>query len=115
MRIRSALYSAMAMLGIAVFLAAGQARSSAQPGADSLDRIGSNDLGGVVTGANGPEAGVWVIAETSDLPTKFAKIVVTDDRGRYVMPDLHRPVTAFGCVATGWSTRRRCDPRRAES
>ena len=36
----------------------------------------------------GPEAGVWVIAETTDLPTKFAKIVVTDDRGRYLMPDL---------------------------
>ena len=45
-------------------------------------------MGGVVTGANGPEAGVWVIAETTDLPTKFAKIVVTDDRGRYLMPDL---------------------------
>ncbi len=51
-------------------------------------RIGTNDLGGVVTGPNGPEAGVWVIAETTDLPTKFAKIVVTDERGRYVMPDL---------------------------
>ena len=37
----------------------------------------------MVTGPNGPEAGVWVIAETTDLPTKFAKIVVTDDRGRY--------------------------------
>src|SRR5579872_6417843 len=45
-------------------------------------------IGGVVTGANGPEAGVWVIAETSDLPTKFAKIVVTDDRGRFLLPDL---------------------------
>jgi hypothetical protein len=42
-------------------------------------RIDSDDIGGVVTGANGPEAGVWVIAETSELPTKFAKIVVTDD------------------------------------
>jgi hypothetical protein len=31
---------------------------------------------------------VWVIAETSDLPTKFARIVVTDDRGRYLYPDL---------------------------
>jgi hypothetical protein len=41
-----------------------------------------------VTSANRPEAGVWVIAETNDLPTKYAKIVVTDDRGRYVLPDL---------------------------
>ncbi|HZO18695.1 MAG TPA: carboxypeptidase-like regulatory domain-containing protein, partial [Gemmatimonadaceae bacterium] len=49
-----------------------------------------NDIAGVVTSANGPEAGVWVIAETSELPTKFAKIVVTDDRGRYVIPELPR-------------------------
>ena len=51
-------------------------------------RIDSDDIGGVVTGAKGPEAGVWVIAETTGLPTKFAKIVVTDDSGRYVLPDL---------------------------
>src|SRR4029077_3787431 len=50
--------------------------------------IGTTDLGGVVSGPNGPEAGVWVIAETTDLPTKFAKMVVTDDQGRYVLPDL---------------------------
>ena len=50
--------------------------------------VGSTDLGGVVTGANGPEAGAWVIAETTDLPTKYAKIVVTDDQGRYVLPEL---------------------------
>ena len=43
---------------------------------------------GVVTSSKGPEAGVWVIAETTDLPTKFVKIVVTDDQGRYVLPDL---------------------------
>ncbi|PWU24747.1 MAG: hypothetical protein C5B48_04785, partial [Candidatus Rokuibacteriota bacterium] len=42
----------------------------------------------MVTGPHGPEAGVWVIAETDDLPTRFARIVVTDDRGRYVVPDL---------------------------
>src|SRR6185312_11470110 len=47
-----------------------------------------NYLTGSVAGPNGPEAGVWVIAETKDLPTKFAKIVVTDDQGRYVIPDL---------------------------
>src|SRR5258705_12437299 len=50
--------------------------------------IDPDDIGGVVTSTNGPEAGVWVIAETSDLPTKFARMVVTDDQGRYVVPDL---------------------------
>ena len=41
-----------------------------------------------MTSPKGPEAGVWVIAETSDLPTKFRRIVITDDRGRFVLPDL---------------------------
>ena len=50
--------------------------------------IDSDDIGGVVTGPNGPEAGVWVIAETMDLPTRFNRIVVTDDLGRFVVPDL---------------------------
>jgi len=50
--------------------------------------IDADDLGGTVTGPSGPEAGVWVIAQTADLPTPFAKIVVTDDRGRYLVPDL---------------------------
>ena len=50
--------------------------------------IDDDDIGGVVTGPNGPEAGVWVIAETTDLPTTFNRIVVTDDDGRYVLPDL---------------------------
>src|SRR5439155_24724737 len=50
--------------------------------------VGESDIGGTVTGEKGPEAGVWVIAETTGLPTKFARIVVTDDQGRYVVPDL---------------------------
>ncbi len=63
-------------------------------GAAALPRAGAsiqpeaNDITGVVTGARGPEAGVWVIAETTELPTKFVRIVVTDDRGRYLIPDL---------------------------
>jgi hypothetical protein len=48
----------------------------------------ASDIGGVVTSTKGPEAGVWVIAETKDLPSKLAKIVVTDDQGRYLIPDL---------------------------
>jgi hypothetical protein len=51
-------------------------------------QIDADDIAGVVTGPKGPEAGVWVIAETTDLPTKYVKIVVTDDRGRYLLPDL---------------------------
>jgi hypothetical protein len=50
--------------------------------------IDKDDIGGVVTGPKGPEAGVWVIAETTETPTKYTKIVVTDDQGRYVVPDL---------------------------
>jgi len=54
---------------------------------ESVD-IDSDDIGGVVISADGPEAGVWVIAETDDFQTRYAKIVVTDDDGRYVVPDL---------------------------
>lgn len=50
--------------------------------------IGDADIGGVVASPKGPEAGVWVIAETTELPTKFARIVVTDERGRYLIPGL---------------------------
>ena len=50
--------------------------------------VDADDLGVVVAGPNGPEAGVWVIAETTDLPTRFTRIVVTDDQGRYLLPDL---------------------------
>ena len=62
--------------------------------------IDPDDIGGVVTGANGPEAGVWVIAETSELPTRLRKIVVTDDRGRYVLPDL--PKATFKVWVRGY-------------
>jgi hypothetical protein len=60
----------------------------------------TRDLSGVVTSANGPEAGVWVIAETTGLPTRFAKIVVTDERGRYLIPDL--PVATYSVWVRGY-------------
>ena len=81
---RTVVRSTRAALG---FVAALAASISAQPTSEAVP-IDADDIGGVVTGPNGPEAGVWVIAETDDLPTKFRKIVVTDDRGRYVLPDL---------------------------
>ena len=87
------------LAGIAIFtLTATQMHSQRNTG--GVISIGSSDLGGVVTSTNGPEAGVWVIAETTDLPTKFAKIVVTDGQGRYVVPDL--PKATYGVWVRGY-------------
>jgi hypothetical protein len=80
-------YSLVAVLGVVILALTTRAGTSA-PSPEAALRVGPADLGGTVTSAGGPEPGVWVIAETTDLPTKFARIVVTDDRGRYLMPDL---------------------------
>src|ERR1700730_17501582 len=72
------LTSVLCLLPIAIL----QAQRSAQNAA------AAGDIAGVVQGTQGPEAGVWVIAETKDLPTNFIKIVVTDDRGRFMVPEL---------------------------
>src|SRR2546428_12457217 len=86
--------------GALAMVSAGSAVTlSAQPAASEAVRIDSDDIGGVGAGPNGPEAGVWGIAGTSDLPTKFAKIVGTDDRGRYVGPD--PPKTKYKVWARG--------------
>ncbi len=45
-------------------------------------------ISGVVSNGARPESGVWVIAETDSLPTHFQRIVVTDDQGRFLVPDL---------------------------
>ncbi len=79
----------VAGLAILVAALAGFALSMSVGPATAQDvAIDSDDIGGVVTGPNGPEAGVWVIAETKELGTRFIKIVATDDGGRYVLPDL---------------------------
>src|SRR5215469_6740400 len=63
-------------------------------------QVKAADIGGVVTSSKGPEAGVWVIAETTDLPTKYVKIVVTDDAGRYLIPDL--PTASYQVWVRGY-------------
>src|SRR5262245_12083293 len=62
--------------------------------------VRTGEIGGVVTSAKGSEAGVWVIAETTELPTKFARIVVTDDQGRYLIPDL--PAATYSVWVRGY-------------
>src|SRR3984957_9494514 len=76
-----------AAIALALALGAAPISVSAQQTAPAVN-IGATDIGGVVTGPKGAEAGVWVIAETTDLPTRMSKTVVTDDQGRYVIPDL---------------------------
>ena len=80
MKVRVAIGFALIVIAAVVIAAQQQAANAVAVDAD--------DIGGVVTSAKGPEAGVWVIAETRGLPTRLAKIVVTDDRGRYLLPDL---------------------------
>src|SRR5438874_2132654 len=88
------------VLGVALLFAPWPVGLTAQQNNGGAVRIDADDIGGVVTGAKGPEAGVWVIAETTDLPTKMAKIVVTDDQGRYVMPDL--PKASYSVWVRGY-------------
>src|SRR5687767_5174542 len=88
------------LLGVAfvfsLVLVVSQAAQQAPPSV----AIDNDDIGGVVTGPNGPEAGVWVIAETTDLPVRYIKSVVTDDRGRFVVPDL--PAASYQVWARGY-------------
>src|SRR5262245_10129055 len=84
---------AFAALVAAVVTVSGQGRGAAAPAANGY-------IGGVVQGVKGPEAGVWVIAETKDLPTNFIKIVVTDDRGRFMLPEL--PSASYSVWVRGY-------------
>ena len=103
----------------AVFAAAVAATLGTSPQTPDAVAIDGDDIGGVVTGTKGPEAGVWVIAETTDLPTKFVRIVVTDDRGRYVVPDLPKAnydvwVRGYGLVDSPKVQRRRGKERQPD-
>src|SRR2546426_5453876 len=86
--------------GIALCLTGAGSGLKAQRAPASAVQVGSTELGGVVTSSKGPEAGVWVVAETTDLPTKFAKLVVTDDQGRYLIPDL--PKASYSVWVRGY-------------
>ncbi|HXF55836.1 MAG TPA: carboxypeptidase-like regulatory domain-containing protein [Hyphomicrobiaceae bacterium] len=94
-----------AVLGLAVWPSPASAQQVA---------IDDDDIGGVVTGPGGPEAGVWVIAETKDLPTRFARIVVTDEQGRYLIPDL--PKASYDIWVRGYgladSAKVKAEPGR---
>ncbi len=85
-------------IAVAGFLIATHARLNAQQ--NNAVKVSASDIGGVVTSPKGPEAGVWVIAETTDLPTRYIKEVVTDYRGRYLIPAL--PKAKYTVWARGY-------------
>src|SRR5262245_19389923 len=86
-------------IGLAVSVGIVRGTVASQTPADAI-AVDTDDLAGRVTGPSGPEAGVWVIADTKDLPTPFAKIVVTDDQGRYLIPDL--PAAKYSVWVRGY-------------
>jgi hypothetical protein len=77
-----------ALIAAAVLSAGPSAAALAQARSDAALKIGGHDIGGTVSSPHGREAGAWVIAETTELPTKFRRIVVTDNEGRYLVPEL---------------------------
>ena len=85
--IRKSFSAAAAGLAVAAIVAAAFG-ARARVDAQAAVAVDADDIGGTVTGPRGPEAGVWVIAESTTLPTTLRKIVVTDDQGRYLVPDL---------------------------
>ena len=99
MRLKTKLCLSAAAIGLAILLSPPPAQLHAQQAPTGV-KIDEDDIGGVVTGPNGPEAGVWVIAETTDLPTRYTKSVVTDDQGRYLVPDL--PVANYQIWVRGY-------------
>lgn len=91
------------MAGIATAVVAGymiSIRTNLGAQAGPSVKIKADGIGGVITSSNGPEAGVWVIAETTDLPTRYIKEVVTDDQGRFLIPGL--PKAKYTIWARGY-------------
>ena len=99
-------------LGALAAAAFGTACMTASHSARCEMQVGADDIGGKVSSARGAEAGVWVIAETHDFQTRYAKIVVTDEAGRYLVPDLPSAkysvwVRGYGLADSPRSTVRR--------
>jgi hypothetical protein len=100
---KRALFCGVAAIAVAAFLVATPVRLSAQN-----VPIDGKIISGVVKSPHGPEAGVWVIAETDDLGTRFAKMVVTDD-----CRTCRKPNIKCGCAAMAWSIPPRSTASRA--
>ena len=109
------MYVQLAVVAFAVIMVLSLAGVQGQVAPQAAVAIDNDDIGGVVTGPRGPEAGVWVIAETRETPTRLIKIAVTDDRGRYVIPDL--PKATYDVWARGYglvdSTKVKAAPGKA--
>ncbi len=102
---RTMLWALLVVLCVMARPAIGRQSGAARKGSDFGVQVDKNSVGGVVLNSNGakPEAGVWVIAETKSLPVPFRKIVVTDDQGRFLVPDL--PEGAYELWVRGYGLK----------
>ncbi len=102
---RKMLWLLAAVICVASGLAVGQQNRPAGNSGASGFPVDENSIGGVVMNSDGraPEAGVWVIAETRSLPAPFRKIVVTDEQGRFLVPDL--PVAPYELWVRGYGLK----------
>ena len=101
---RGVLWALLTALCLVTWSFAGRQGGAAR-GAGSGVEVDASSIGGTVVNSSGekPEAGVWVIAETKSLPVPFRKIVVTDDQGRFLVPDL--PSGAYELWVRGYGLK----------
>ena len=111
MRTTRLVYLGMVAVGVAALLSAYPVELGSQQNASV--RIDKDDIGGVVRSAKGPEAGVWVIAETRIYPRSSQRSSPPTIKGATLFPICRRPITPSGCAATGSSIRQKSKPRRA--
>jgi hypothetical protein len=105
------LYSGLVVACIAGILGACAGQADTQRSGEQGPGVGPT-IWAESSPADTAGSGRVVIAETRDLPTPFAKIVVTDERGRYVVPDL--PPASYRVWVRGYgsSIRRKSRPPR---
>jgi streptogramin lyase len=93
------MHAPLTILAASLLLAACN-KPAEQSTASAAPAISAKAIHGRVTSSAGAEAGVWVIAETRDLPTRFARTVVTNDNGEYLIPDL--PAASYDLWVRGY-------------
>src|SRR5260221_8991433 len=101
MGLKQVLFSTVAAFGMAALVSNAPVVAQPKPTAPAASvAIDADDIGGIVSGPNGPEAGVWGIAQTTHLPTRLTRSLVTHDPGRHLIP--HLPTANYQILVRGY-------------